>query len=120
MHAYIRKHVQQLREEAEEIDRQHQERLAVEKNKQKPNTLRPVKPIDVQITEFMASLPPAQRDRPWSMAELVARLAGRYRDRPHPQMIGAALRTLGWSTVRDYSTAGGGRRYWIPIDYVGK
>jgi hypothetical protein len=113
MHAYIRSHFDKLRDEAEESARKHQEKQDQKKASQKPNTLRPVKPLDVQITELMASLPAAQRDRLWSMEELVARLAGRYRDRPHPQMIGTALRTLGWSTVRDYSSAGGGRRYWI-------
>ncbi len=115
MHAYLRNYVQQLRDEAEESARQHQERLDKEKSQQKPNTLRPVKPLDVQITELMNSLPAVQRDRKWSMAELVARLEGRYRDRPHPQMIAAALRALGWRTVRDWSNSGGGRRYWQKI-----
>lgn len=116
MHAYLRNYVQQLRDEAEESARQHQERLDKEKSQQKPNTLRLVKPLDVQITELMASLPPAQLERKWAMADLVARLEGRYRDRPHPQMIGAALRKLGWSTLRDWTIAGGGRRYWTSND----
>lgn len=46
------------------------------------------------------------------MTEFVLRLEGRYRDKPHPQMIGEALRKLGWSTGRDYSNSGSGRRYW--------
>jgi hypothetical protein len=109
MHAHIRTHIERLQREAKEDQRIRQDVRSLAKS----NTLRPVKPLDVQITELMASLPPVQRDRKWSMTELVARLEGRYRDRPHPQMIGAALRTLGWSTVRDYSNSGGGRRYWL-------
>lgn len=99
---YLRLKIERLKEEAETIA-----------SKQKP-TLRTVKPLDTQITDLMATLAPYQRDRRWSMAELVARLEGRYRDNPHPQMIGEALRRLGWSTVRDWTNSGGGRRYWIP------
>jgi len=112
LQAYIRSHVENLKQEAEEASRTRQEELERSKSGPKPNSLRPVKPLDVQITELMATLPPTQRDRKWSMAELVSRLDGRYRDRPHPQMIGAALRRLGWNSMRDYSNAGGGRRYW--------
>ncbi len=73
-----------------------------------------VKPLDEQITDLMATLPPALRDRPWSMAELVARLIGKYRARPHPQKVGDALRRLGWQRVRSY---GGfeGARLWLWI-----
>ena len=115
LQAYIRSHVENLKQEAEESSRRRQEEIELSKQQPKPNTLRPVKALDVQITELMASLPPAQRDRKWSMAELVSRLDGRYRDRPHPQMIGAALRRLGWSSMRDWSQSGGGRRYWFNI-----
>lgn len=113
IHAYLRTYVQQLKDEAEKASLQRQEELDRSKHQPKPNSLRPVKPLDVQITELMASLPQAQRDRKWSMAELVSRLEGRYRDKPHPQMIGETLKRLGWSTGRDYSNAGGGRRYWF-------
>ena len=58
------------------------------------------------------SLPPVQRDRPWSMEDLVARLRGRYSTRPHPMNVGQALRTLGWTQRRDWTREGGGRRYW--------
>lgn len=102
MTPYLRSQIERLKQEAE---------LVV--SKQRQNTLRTAKPLDIQITELMASLPPAQRHRKWSMAELVSRLEGRYRDNPHPQMIGETLRRLGWSTMRDYSNAGGGRRYWL-------
>jgi hypothetical protein len=74
------------------------------------------KPLTDQITELMQSLPPAQRDRPWSMEELVARLQGKYSMSPHPMYVGQALRQLGWETRRDWTRDGGGRRVWgLPI-----
>ena len=65
-----------------------------------------------QITALMASLSPAQRDRPWSMDEFVSRLKGRYSARPHPMNVGTALRQLGWTQRRDWSALGAGRRVW--------
>ena len=71
------------------------------------------KPLTDQIEELMLSLPPALRDRPWSMDELVARLQGRYSARPHPMNVGQALRALGWSQSRRWKTGVEGRRLWI-------
>ena len=105
--AYLRSHVDKLRSEAEVAN--SQEHLKV---KPCPNSLRQVPSLDIQITELIASLPPLQWNRKWSMSEFVARLEGRYRDRPHPQMIAAALRRLGWRSKRDWTNNGGGRRYW--------
>ena len=71
------------------------------------------KPLTKQIEELMATLPPAERQRRWTMAEFVARLSGRYTARPHPMRVGEALRALGWQQRRDWSNdGGGGRRYW--------
>jgi hypothetical protein len=70
------------------------------------------KPLTDQITEFMRSLPPSQREREWAISDLVCRLHGRYRARPHPADVGQALRALGWSRRRDWTNAGGGRRVW--------
>lgn len=71
-------------------------------------------PLTDQITNLMRSLPPAQRDRPWSVAELVARLNGRFKARPSRGDVGIALRALGWTRTRDWSQdGGGGRRVWI-------
>jgi len=71
------------------------------------------RPLAEQIEALMASLPPIQRDRPWSMSELVAQLHGRFKARPHPMHIGQALRALGWTQKRDWTRDGGGRRFWI-------
>lgn len=54
-----------------------------------------VKPLTVQVEELMRSLPPSQRDRAWAMEDLVGRLQGRYRQRPHAAGVGQALRVLG-------------------------
>lgn len=69
-------------------------------------------PLTAQLEAFLRTLPPAQRDRWWSIDEFVCRLEGKYRDRPHPADVGRALRALGWVRVRDCSRTGGGRRYW--------
>ena len=71
------------------------------------------KPLTEQITELMAALPSVQRDRPWSMDELVARLQGRYSACPHPMNVGRALRQLGWQRRRLYGADFGGKRYWF-------
>ncbi len=59
-----------------------------------------VKPLTEQIEALMNSLQTALRDRPWSMVELVSRLQGKYRSRPHPQNVGEAMRILGWKQRR--------------------
>jgi len=69
-------------------------------------------PLTDQVEALTRSLPPVQRDRPWSMDELVARLQGRYSAHPHPMKVGQALRVLGWVQRRDWTHDGGGRRYW--------
>ena len=71
------------------------------------------KPLTDQIEALMNSLPPVQRDRPWSMDELVARLQGRCSARPHPMHVGQALRVLGWTQRRDWTRYGEGRRVWV-------
>ena len=71
------------------------------------------KSLTQQIEELMRSLPPAERQRRWTMAEFVARLSGRYSARPHPMQVGAALRALGWIQKRDWTNDGGGWRYWL-------
>lgn len=79
-----------------------------------PGSAKMVKPLDQQIVELMRSLPPALRDRPWSIQDLVNRLEGRYRQRPHAQGVGQALRRLGWRRVRPGDVNGGERRMWCP------
>lgn len=74
-----------------------------------------VKPLQQQITELMSSLPPHQRDRPWSMVELIQRLEGKYRTRPHGQEVGQALQKLGWHKERRWARGWDGARVWLPL-----
>ena len=75
--------------------------------------LRNVKPLTLQIEELMRSLPSSLRDRPWSMCDLVNRLEGKYRERPHAAKVGQALRALGWVRLRDWTISGDGSRVWV-------
>lgn len=71
------------------------------------------KTLDAQIVELMATLPPQLRDRPWTMAELVQRLSGKYRARPHGQQVGQALLRLGWRKERRWERGYDGARVWL-------
>ena len=73
-------------------------------------------PLEQQITELMRGLPPRELNRPWLMEEFIARLDGRFKTNPHAMRVGEALRKLGWVRRRDWSQAGGGRRYWYRND----
>ncbi len=70
--------------------------------------------LDQQLLDMTRTLPAQLLDRPWSMAELVMRLRGKYRDRPHAQQVGDALRRLGWRRVRLWGVGAEGRRVWLP------
>jgi hypothetical protein len=107
MTAYLKNYIDNLRNEAaakNEIARDVSSEL-------KPKTYIPLKD---QITELMNSLPYALRNKPWSMQELTPRLNGKYKERPHAQMVGIALRQLGWTRKRLFSAKYQGVRLWIP------
>ncbi len=82
-------------------------------DQKKLTQLRRARPLDEQIEQLMRELPPAQRDRCWSMSELLPRLSGKYRDRPHSKEVGQALRRLGWHRERRYSQGYDGARVWV-------
>ena len=108
-YAYVRVWAEQIKQDAEESRRLK----SLDREADALKQLARAKPLDVQITELMQSIPPAMRDRPWNMAELTNRLRGKYRARPHPQQVGQALRVLGWHRVRVYGKFDGAR-LWIP------
>ena len=108
----MKSYIDTLQKEAADARRQQEEASAKQAGMDK--RLLCDTPLTLQIQELMLSLPPASRDRPWSMEELVSRLRGRYRLKPHPMNIGAALRAIGWQRKRDWTNFGGGRRYWYP------
>lgn len=112
----MQRYIDQLRAQTEEQRRVRDlEREADAKAKLAASiqTIKRTKPLEEQIMELMRTLPPQLRDRPWSMADLVQRLSGKYRDRPHAQQIGDALRRLGWHRERRYGLYEG-VRVWIP------
>ena len=108
----LKRYISELRAETEEANRRHAADAAASR-KHLRSALGNLTPLTDQIEDLMASLPPAQRERDWAIADLVGRLQGRYRDRPHPANVGQALRALGWAQQRDWSAAGGGRRVWV-------
>ena len=82
MSAYLKDYIDNLRQNA------------IEQNTPKDlpqQQAQAYKPLTEQITELMQSLPYALKNKPWSMQELVSRLDGKYRDRPHAQLVGIAL-----------------------------
>ena len=72
------------------------------------------KPLEVQVCEYLESLPSLHRERSITMTEIVNQLTGRYRDKPHPQHVGAALRALGYRQTRLWGKQGEGKRVWLP------
>ena len=95
-----------LEREAQAINQLNKQRLLA----------RRTKPLTEQIDDLMRSLPPALRSNHRSMSEIVSRLQGKYRDRPHPQHVGQALKQLGWRRIRLYGKGFDGVRLWLPPD----
>jgi|688.fasta_scaffold1239487_1 hypothetical protein len=71
-------------------------------------------PLKLQIQEIMKSTPQQLLNRPWTMSEFVSRLSGKYRLKPHTQLIGQTLRILGWKSVRYWKHGYNGTRVWLP------
>lgn len=113
MQVDIQSYAEKLREYAELQKRSYQKKLETEAIGQ-TKLNQAVKPLVEQIKELMRSLPPEMMNRPWSMAELLPRLQGRYRERPHAQKVGDALRKLRWSRQRRWGRGYEGVRLWIP------
>jgi hypothetical protein len=103
-------------EEQKRLRKIQQEAEAYAKLAQALEQIKRTKPLEDQITGLMRTLPPELRNRPWSMAELVNQLTGKYRDRPHPQQVGQALRRLGWQRERRWENGYDGVRVWLPPD----
>ena len=52
-------------------------------------------------------------NRSWSMGDLVNRLEGKHRERPHAAKVAKALRALGWVRLMDWTISGDGSRVWV-------
>ena len=106
-------YIDHLRAERERARVESKEAIqAAERKRLRDSRIQCDTPLTEQVEALMRSLPPAQRNRPWAMDELVARLRGRYNARPCAGEVGDALRRLGWTRIRDWSKGGGGRRVW--------
>lgn len=103
----LKRYMQELHSLVEEANRERKQSGPVDPQSPPP-------PLDQQIVALMATLSPAQANRPWNMEELLLRLQGRYRDRPHAQQVGQALRRLGWRRERLWGSEHAGRRMWLP------
>ena len=113
----MKAYIAHLRAERDRIQAESKEAIrAAESKRLRDSRIQCDTPLTEQIEALMRSLPPSQRNRPWTMEELVARLHGRYNARPCAGEVGIALRRLGWTRIRDWSSHGGGRRVWKVSD----
>ena len=103
---YLRAERERVRNESKEAIRTA-ERKRLSDSRIQCDTL-----LTEQIEALMRSLPTVQRNRPWTMAELLTRLHGKYNACPCAGQIGTALRRLGWTRIRDWSHSGDGKRFW--------
>jgi len=85
----------------------------------KPPT-RPTKPISLidhytnQITTWVASMAAIQRQRTYTLEEIIALagLKGHFRSRASNQFTGEALRISGFTSKRNWTNSGRNKRYW--------
>ena len=112
-YAYIKKHIEDLCASSQDQSYINQLKDEVGRVKTHYHVTRK-KPLTQQIEELMQSIQPQMLNRPWTMAELVLRLSGKYRDRPHAQNVGDALRRTGWKSIRQWGKGYNGVRLWIP------
>ena len=102
----MKRYIENLRASSDEANLRHQEDA---KTKQQHAVLCDT-PLADQIESLMRSLPPVQRDRPWSMEELCLRSKDKFSASPHPMNVGKSLRALGWTRRRDWTRDGGGKK----------
>jgi hypothetical protein len=85
----------------------------------RPST-RPTKPISMidhythQITTWIASMTALQRQRTYTLEEIIALagLKGHFRSRASNQFTGEALRRSNFYPKRDWTNSGRNKRYW--------
>lgn len=91
----------------------HERKVSKQQEEASLQTMQPpAKGLEQQILELLRSLSSDQLNRPWTMAEFVMRLKGKYRDRPHPQQVAEILTRYKWRRQRAYGLNAG--RYWFP------
>lgn len=76
----------------------------------------PVTPLVTQVSNLLATLPPAQRER-ISLPMLLPHLVGKFRKHPHLLHVAKALRQLGYRPIRSWKKSDVGHRYWVPAHF---
>jgi len=102
----LRQSIEKLKADAREIN-------------SKPPT-QPTKPVSlidryvVQVKTWVSSLTSLQRQRAYTLEELIAlvQLKGHFRDRASNQFTGEALRQSGFTSQRNWTRSGRNKRYW--------
>lgn len=69
-------------------------------------------PLTTQLQNLFATMTENQRNRDYSVAELIPRLGGQFRVAPSAAKVAAALKQIGFVQYRDFTRAGGGARVW--------
>jgi hypothetical protein len=82
--------------------------------KQQPESSSGYTPLTDQIQTLTTPLPDIQRNRPWSVSELLPQLQGRYQNAPASREVAQALTELGWQQKRCWKKSGLNRRFWYP------
>jgi hypothetical protein len=74
-------------------------------------------PLEKHIDRWWVNLPPAMQNRRFQIAEIAAQCRGRYRDKAAIREVAAALRVLGWRELRDWTSAGRNKRFWVKLGF---
>jgi len=102
------RYIEQLKAET---NRQREEGAKVKDPPVDPRLTDSWKPLSAQITNLWLNLPADLRPRPVLISELIPLLVGKYKPRPSAGDVGQALRSLNFTSVRDWRS---GRRRWLP------
>jgi len=66
------------------------------------------------LLQHFRSLPQATLQRRWTLEEICRLVPGIYQEKPALRIVAAALRQLGFTEHRDWTSQGRNRRYWLP------
>ncbi len=84
------------------------------RSKELQASLAKFEPLEHQIHRWWINLPKSVQARKFQIADIAAHCHGRYRAKPALRQVAAALRVLGWTECRDWTSQGRNRRYWEP------
>jgi hypothetical protein len=103
---HLKAYIEQLRVSADQMTSSFQ-----------AQSVKPVatfEPLEKQIGRWWVNLPPVMQNRRFQITEIAAQCRGRYRDKAAIREVAAALRVLGWRELRDWTSAGRNKRFWVP------